>query len=356
MANPNRHAPKMQDDPRWAALAARNAEADGSFVYSVKTTGVYCRPGCPSKPARPENVAFHTSAKEAEAAGFRPCKRCKPDQHSLAEEHAEIVTRLCRYIEAAEHTPTLAELAAQSGWSTYHLHRTFKAVCGLTPKAYAAAQRAKRVRAQLGSSASVTTAIYDAGYNSSGRFYEESNALLGMTPTAYRAGGVEIDIRFATGTCSLGAILVAQSKHGICAILLGDDPAALVQELKSKFPAANLVAGDKTFKQLLSQVISVIEAPGQRLELPLDIRGTTFQRQVWEVLRNIPAGETLSYAEVATRIGSPKSVRAVAQACAANVLAVAIPCHRVVRNDGALAGYRWGVERKRALLDREKDA
>jgi AraC family transcriptional regulator of adaptative response/methylated-DNA-[protein]-cysteine methyltransferase len=356
MVNTSRHAAKIQNDPRWAAVVARNAAKDGSFVYSVKTTGVYCRPGCPSRPARPENIAFHTSAKAAENAGFRPCKRCKPDQRSLAEEHAEVVTILCRYIEATDQTPTLAELAAQCGWSTYHLHRTFKAVCGLTPKAYAAAHRAKRVRDHLGSSATVTHAIYDAGYNSSGRFYEESNAVLGMTPTAYRAGGLEMDIEFATGTCSLGVILVAQSKRGICTILLGDDPAVLVQELKAKFPAANLVSGDKAFQKLISQVVSLIEAPGHRIDLPLDIRGTTFQRQVWEVLRSIPSGETLSYTEVAERLGAPKSVRAVAQACAANVLAVAIPCHRVVRNDGALSGYRWGVDRKRILLDREKDA
>ena len=356
MTNTNTYAAKIQRDPRWSAVLARKAEADMSFVYSVKTTGVYCRPGCPSRLARPENIAFHASPAEAENAGFRPCKRCKPNQQSLAAEHVEVITRLCRLIEAADHVPTLEELAAHCGWSPYHLHRTFKAVCGLTPRAYAAAQRARRVRDELQSSASVTNAIYDAGYNSSGRFYEEANHLLGMTPTAYKAGGVETDIRFATGTCSLGTILVAQSQRGVCAILLGDDPAALVQELNEKFPAANVVESDTTFAQLLGKVVSLLEAPAQGLDLPLDIRGTTFQRRVWEALRNIPAGETLSYAEVAQRIGVPRSVRAVAQACAANVLAVAIPCHRVVRQDGALAGYRWGVERKRTLLEREKDA
>lgn len=355
MPDTTRHAAnKIANDPRWAALVARDAKADGSFVYSVKTTGVYCRPGCPSRLAKPENINFYASPGAAESAGFRPCKRCRPDQRSLAAEHTEIVTRLCRYIEAAEHSPTLAELAAQSGWSTYHLQRTFKAVCGLTPKAYAAAQRARRVCDELGSGASVTDAIYGAGYNSSGRFYEESNQLLGMTPTVYRAGGAETNIRFTTGNCSLGTVLVAQSQRGVCAILLGDEPATLVDELKNKFPLANLVEGDTEFAALVSGIVSLIEHPGERLDLPLDIRGTTFQRRVWKVLQDIPAGSTLSYSEVAERLGAPKSVRAVAQACAANLLAVAIPCHRVVRSDGALSGYRWGVERKRTLLNREK--
>lgn len=343
-------------DPRWTALVTRDPDADGTFVYSVKTTGVYCRPTCPSRLANRENVTFHDSPSDAERAGFRPCKRCKPDRRSLAVEHAETVAGLCRFIEAADHVPTLGELARYSGWSTYHLHRTFKAITGLTPKAYAAAHRAERVRRELTRSDSVTEAIYDAGYNSSSRFYEESDRVIGMTPTSYRSGGENTVIRFAVGKCSLGDILVAQSERGICAILMGDDPDGLVRDLQDRFPRANLIGGDEPFERLVARVVGFIESPGQRLDLPLDIRGTAFQRRVWEALRNIPPGTTLSYTEVARRIGAPKAVRAVARACAANGLAGAIPCHRVVRKDGGLSGYRWGVERKRVLLKRESQA
>ena len=340
-------------DPRWAAVLARDPKADGNFFYSVRTTGVYCRPSCAARTARPENVAFHLTVAEAERAGFRPCKRCKPDQPSLAEQHAARVAELCRLIENAEHVPSLEELANHAGLSPYHLHRVFKAVTGLTPKAYAAGHRAKRVRAELGRSSTVTEAIYDAGYSSNGRFYEESNEVLGMTPTNYRAGGANTAIRFAIGECSLGSILVAASERGVCAILMGDDPGELARNLQDRFPRADLIGGDAEFERLVAKVVGFVEAPRLGLDLPLDVRGTAFQQRVWQALREIPAGETASYAEIAKRIGSPKSVRAVAQACAANTLAVAIPCHRVIRNDGGLSGYRWGVERKRALLDRE---
>lgn len=343
-------------DPRWTAVAGRDAAADGSFVYAVTTTGVYCRPSCPSRPARPEHVTFYDTPIDAEQAGFRPCKRCKPDRPPRAEEQARIVTALCRYIETAEHKPTLEELGRRAGWSSYHLHRVFKAVTGLTPRAYGAAQRAKRLRGELAQGDSVTQAIYDAGYNSSGRFYAESDQLLGMTPSDYRAGGAGMQIRFAVGESSLGAILVAQSPRGVCAIFLGDDPEALVQQLQDQFPKARLLAGEQAFEQLIAKVVGFVESPALGLELPLDIRGTAFQRRVWEVLRLIPPGETLSYREVAERIGSPRAARAVAKACAGNALAVAIPCHRVVRNDGALSGYRWGIERKRTLLEREAEA
>jgi len=340
-------------DRRWAAVVARDPEADGKFFYSVKTTGVYCRPSCAARTARPENVEFHLTAADAERAGFRPCKRCKPDQPPLAEQHAARVAEVCRLIENAEQAPSLEELANHAGLSTYHLHRVFKAVTGLTPKAYAAAHRTKRVRAELDRSSTVTEAIYGAGYSSNGRFYEKSNEVLGMTPTNYRAGGANTEIRFAIGECSLGPILVAASERGVCAILMGDDPDELARDLQDRFPRANLIGGDAEFEQLVSKVVGFVEAPGLGLDLPLDVRGTAFQQRVWQALREIPAGETVSYANIANRIGSPKSVKAVAQACAANVLAVAIPCHRVVRNDGGLSGYRWGVERKRALLDRE---
>ena len=343
-------------DPRWVAVVARDPRADGKFFYSVKTTGVYCRPSCAARTARPENVAFHLTAADAEQAGFRPCKRCKPDQPPLAEQHAAQVAELCRLIENAEQVMSLEELANQAGLSAYHLHRVFKAVTGLTPRAYAAAHRASRVRTELGRSGTVTDAIYGAGYNSNGRFYEESNQVLGMTPTNYRAGGANTEIRFAIGECSLGSILVAASERGVCAILLGDDPDQLARDLQDRFPRAELMGGDAGFEQLVAKVVGFVEAPRLGLDLPLYVRGTAFQQRVWQALRQIPAGETVSYTEVAKRIGSPKSVRAVAQACAANALAVAIPCHRVVRNDGGLSGYRWGVERKRALLGPEAKA
>jgi len=340
-------------DPRWAAVVGRDRQADGKFFYSVKTTGVYCRPSCAARTPRPENVAFHRTATDAERAGFRPCKRCQPDQRSRAEQHAAKVTELCRFIENAERTPTLDELARRAGLSAYHLHRVFKEITGLTPKAYAAAHRARRIRRELARTATVTEAIYGAGYNSQGRFYEEADEVLGMTPTAYRAGGADTEIRFAIGECSLGSILVAQSDRGVCAILMGDDPDRLARDLQDRFPHARLIAGDAAFERLVAKVVAFVEAPGLGLDLPLDVRGTAFQQRVWRALREIPAGATVSYAEIARRIGSPKSVRAVAQACGANALAVAIPCHRIVRSDGALSGYRFGVERKRALLARE---
>lgn len=345
------------NDPRWAAVQAHDPRADGTFFYSVRTTGVYCRPSCAARPARPENVAFHATAAAAERAGFRPCKRCKPDQPSLAEQHAAMITEACRVIEHAESAPTLEQLAAPSGLSPFHFHRIFKAVTGLTPKQYALAHRTRRVRSALDrDDNTVTGAIFDAGYNSNSRFYENANQLLGMTPTSYRAGGLDNDIRFAIGECSLGAILVAQSGRGVCAILIGDDPDQLARDLQDRFPRANMIGGDPDFEQLIARVVGFVEAPGIGLDLPLDVRGTAFQQRVWQALREIPAGVTASYGEIARRIGSPKAVRAVAGACAANMLAVAIPCHRIVRNDGALSGYRWGVERKRALLDREARA
>ena len=346
-------ARETEQDPRWASVCARDPQADGKFYYSVKTTGVYCRPSCAARPARPENVQFHATREEAEKAGFRPCKRCKPDQPSLVEQHASTVAKICRLIEKSETPPNLDELAAHAGLSTYYFHRVFKAVIGLTPKAYAAAHRARRIRSELGRSATVTNAIFDAGYNSNSRFYEKSSQLLGMTPSNYRAGGANTDIRFAIGECSLGSILVAKSDRGVCAILLGDDPEVLVHDLQDKLPKSNLIGGDSEFEQLVAKVVGFIEAPAIGLNLPLDVRGTAFQQRVWQALRKIPAGSTASYTDIARRIGAPKSVRAVAQACAANTLAVAIPCHRVVRNDGGLSGYRWGVERKRALLARE---
>ena len=346
----------VKSDSRWRSIVDREAAADGKFYYSVKTTGVYCRPSCAARLARPENVVFHATRQEAENAGFRPCKRCKPDRPSLVEEHAAKITAICRLIEQSDEPPRLDNLAAEAGMSVFHFHRVFKAVTGLTPNGYAKANMAKRVRTKLGEGSSVTEAIYDAGFNSNSRFYETSNQMLGMTPSEFRAGGSDTDMSFAVGECSLGSILVATSKKGVCAILLGGDPAQLVRDLQDQFPKANLTGNEKRYEALVAKVVGFVEQPGLGLDLPLDIRGTAFQQRVWKALREIPVGGTASYAMIAKKIGLPKSVRAVAQACAANSLAVAIPCHRVVRTNGSLSGYRWGVERKRTLLDREARA
>lgn len=343
----------IASDPRWAAVLARDARSDGRFYYSVRTTGVYCRPSCASRTARPENVAFHDTAADAERAGFRPCRRCRPDAPALPKQHALMVADICRYIAGAERAPTLADLAQRAGMSAYHLHRVFKSVTGLTPRAYAVAHRRERVARSLGRAKTVTDAIHAAGYGSSGRFYAESDAMLGMTPKRFRAGGAGTEIRFAAGQCSLGAILVASSERGICAILLGDDGDALVRDLAARFPRAKRLRADAHFERSLAQVVALVEAPNLGLDLPLDLRGTAFQQRVWQALRAIPAGSTVSYTELAARIGAPRAVRAVAHACASNPIAVAIPCHRVVRSNGDPAGYRWGLERKRALLEKE---
>jgi AraC family transcriptional regulator of adaptative response/methylated-DNA-[protein]-cysteine methyltransferase len=341
---------------RWAAVQARDAAADGVFWYSVNSTGVYCRPSCAARPALRRNVAFHDSREAAEAAGFRPCLRCKPEQPPLAERHALLVAQACRLIDASETEPDLDSLAAAVGMSRFHFHRVFKASTGITPKAYARAQRAARLSQALAAAPSVTEAIYAAGFGSSGRFYADAGQRLGMTATRYRAGGSGMTIRFAIGQCSLGAILVAATPVGICAILLGDDAGQLACDLQQRFPAAELIGADSDFEDTVAKVVGFVEAPRLGWDLPLDVRGTVFQQRVWDALRQIPSGATVSYAELAERIGLASGARAVAGACAANPVAVAIPCHRVVRNDGALSGYRWGVERKRALLARETQA
>lgn len=345
-----------EDDPRWAAVMARKPTADSEFVYAVRTTGVYCRPGSASRLPRPENVVLFDTAAQAEAAGYRPSKRASADQTPLAEQHSALVEQACRQIVEAEQPPSLTQLAAASGMSPWHFHRVFKAVSGVTPKAWINAHRADTVRRQLGKASSITEALYGAGFNSNSRFYEASGKLLGMKPSDYRKGGVNADIHFAVGECFLGSILVAQSQRGVCAILLGDDPDQLVRELQDQFHTAVLIGGDEQFEQLIAQVVGFIEAPGLGLDLPLDLQGTAFQQRVWQALIHIPPGTTASYAEIAQQIGAPRSFRAVAQACGANSLAVAIPCHRVVRTDGGLSGYRWGAERKRQLLEREAGA
>jgi AraC family transcriptional regulator of adaptative response/methylated-DNA-[protein]-cysteine methyltransferase len=341
------------DAARHAAIAKRDVTADGSFVFSVRTTGVYCRPSCPARPAKPENIAFHPDCAAAEAAGFRPCRRCRPNEASQAARHAEAVARACRLIETSETVPSLDALAKAAGLSAYHFHRVFKGATGVTPRAYASADRAGRVEASLRSADTITEALYDAGFNAASRFYETANDRLGMTPSAYRAGGAGVRIRFAVANSALGRILVAATEKGICAILMGETPEALGSDLRERFPEADIVAGDGAFEALVSRVVGFVEAPCHELDLPLDIGGTAFQQRVWAALRAIAPGTTSTYSEIARAIGNPKAVRAVASACASNPIAVAIPCHRVLRRDGAPSGYRWGMKRKQALLARE---
>ncbi len=343
----------MLDDARWGAVLARDAAFDGYFYYSVETTGIYCRPSCAARRPKRIHVRFHHTAEGAQGAGFRPCKRCKPNAPSLAEAHAKMVADACRLIEAAEQAPKLEALARQVGLSPYHFHRIFKSALGVTPKAYAVAHRNKRLRVALAKPQSVTEAIYDAGFNSSGRFYATSSEMLGMTPHQFRSGAPNADIKFAMGKSSLGLVLIAASDKGVCAIFFGDDAEGLASDLRTWFPNARLVAGDHAFEQLTSTVVDFVEDPSIGLDLPLDIRGTAFQHRVWDALRRIPVGSTASYADIARAIGAPKSTRAVARACGSNKIAVAIPCHRVIGSDGSLTGYRGGIARKRALLAKE---
>jgi len=338
------------DQERWQAVIRREKTAAAAFVYSVKTTGVYCRPTCPARLARRENVLFHPTLKEAERAGFRACKRCKPNDPSAHSEHAANVAKACKLIVDSEEPLSLGALAEAIGMSAWHFHRLFKSMTGLTPKAYAAAHRAKRMHQELSCPGTVTSAIYNAGFNSNGRFYAESSKRLGMKPKEFKAGGEGATIRFAVGECSLGSILVAASDLGICSIALGNDANTLVNELQDRFPNAELIGGDKQFERTVARVVGFVEKPWMGLELPLHVQGTAFQQRVWKALCEIPSGTTCTYSEIAQKLGQPNATRAVAGACAANNLAVAIPCHRVVRINGSLSGYRWGVERKEKLL------
>ena len=353
MREPRKARPPARDEERWQAVQRRDPAFDGKFFFAVRTTGIYCRPSCASRPAKRENVSFFLTVAEAEKAGYRACKRCRPDRLGAPDPQVEAIRRACERIEQAEEAPKLAQLAAGAGLSPYHFHRVFKAITGVTPKAYAAGTRARRAADKLRTAETVTEAIYDAGFNSSSRFYESADARLGMTPGAVRRGGAGVHIRFAVGEASLGAVLVAATDKGVCAITLGDDPETLVRELQDRFPNAEFEGGDAEFERMVAEVVGLVEAPAQRLDLPLDIRGTAFQQRVWAALSAIPSGKTATYKEIAQAIGQPSAVRAVAQACAKNPLAVAIPCHRVVRTDGDLSGYRWGVERKRELIARE---
>lgn len=344
-------------DTLWQAVLDRKQDPHSPFFYAVTSTGIYCRPECPSRRPKRKNVAFYASCAQAEADRFRACLRCHPDQQSPQEQTASLISKACRMIEAADEEPRLDELARQSGLSVFHFQRTFKSAMGVTPKAYARAHRMKRVRDLLGSGdGSITTAIYDAGYTSSSRFYEAATQALGMTPKLVKKGGKDVRILFAIGECSLGSVLVASSAKGVCAMLLGDTPETVLDDLQGRFPKADLIGNDPDYETLIAHVIQFLDDPKYGFNLPLDIQGTAFQQRVWEALRDIPVGTTASYSEIAEKIGAPKSFRAVAQACGANNIAVAIPCHRVVRSDGGLSGYRWGVARKSAILDVERKA
>lgn len=353
--------PRADDEMAcWRAVQARDPNADGSFYYAVASTGVFCRPSCAARRPRRENVSFHRTPAEALAAGFRPCKRCKPEAAPAAQRRAQLAAELCRFIddslEREGALPGLQQLAEHAGISPHHLHRAFKAVTGLTPRAYGAAQKARRLRAELEQDASVTSASYRAGFGSSSRLHSASRERLGMTPSRYRKGGLDEQIEFAVGQCSLGALLVAATERGLCAILLGESALELEQDLRQRFARARVRPAGAGFRERLAQVVQLVEQPQLGLSLPLDVRGTAFQERVWQALQAIPAGSTQSYQQVAAALGSPRAVRAVARACAANPLAVAVPCHRVLRSDGALSGYRWGIERKRELLERERHA
>jgi AraC family transcriptional regulator of adaptative response/methylated-DNA-[protein]-cysteine methyltransferase len=347
---------QTNDKARWEAVLRRDRRADGKFLFGVATTGVYCRPSCSARRPRREHVRFFETAADAEKAGFRACRRCHLNDLSLTERQAALIATACRRIETAEEVPGLAALANAAGMSRFHFHRLFKRVTGMTPNAYATAHRSERMRAELGRRKTITEAIYEAGFNANGRFYANSSGMLGMRPKEYRDGGRGAVIRFALGKCSLSSILVAASEKGICAIFLGGDPAALRKDLARRFPKAQLVAGDRAFEDLVAKVIRFVEAPRTGLDLPLDLRGTVFQRRVWKALRDIPIGTISSYSEIAKRIGAPKAVRAVTRAVASNRLAVVIPCHRVLCRDGSISGYRWGVERKISLLKIEQIA
>jgi AraC family transcriptional regulator of adaptative response/methylated-DNA-[protein]-cysteine methyltransferase len=346
------------DAERWDAVQRKDANRDGDFVFAVRSTGVYCRPSCAARQPLRRNVEFFEAPAAARAAGYRACKRCDPDGSSTREKQVQAILAACRLIEQAEERMSLATLARKVGLSAYHFHRLFKDVTGVTPRDYHRARQIARLNDTLKDSPSVTAAIYDAGFNSAGRFYDHADALLGMTASSYRRGGAGEEIRYAVQTCALGLVLVAATGRGVCTIEFGDTVAELTARLHERFPKAQFRPADAEFSAWLQRVLDYLQAPGSpsspQLDLPLDVRGTAFQQQVWKALREIPAGSTSTYTAVAEKIGRPSAVRAVAQAIASNPVAVAVPCHRVLRSDGSLSGYRWGVERKEQLLVHEQ--
>ena len=344
----------LSDDDHWQALVKRDPRACDEFVYGVLTTGVYCRPACASRLPNRENVRFFETSMEAEQAGFRPCKRCRPEKPDWKEAHALAVLKACKRIDEAETPPSLKELAEGACLSSFHFQRVFKKIIGVTPKQYAMERRAGRLREHLRKDSTITGAMYDAGFASSSRFYERATVTLGMKPSTYKNGARDVRIRLAIAPCFLGLVLVAATAQGLCAIDFGDTAEALKENLRRRFPKAVFQDPDSQFTAMIAKVLAFLGNPDHgRLGIPLDVQGTAFQRRVWLALQEIPPGDTVSYTDVASRIGKPKAARAVARACASNPVAVAIPCHRVVRGNGQLGGYRWGLDRKRVLLERE---
>ncbi|MGQ5719552.1 bifunctional DNA-binding transcriptional regulator/O6-methylguanine-DNA methyltransferase Ada [Pseudochrobactrum asaccharolyticum] len=350
------HTQALCDDPRWQAVLERDPEADGQFVYAISTTGIYCRPTCPSRRPKPEHTQIFDQPHQAEKAGYRPCLRCVPQRlETLQQQQSRLVEEACRLIRDNETAPDLSKLAEHAGFSMSHFHKLFKQVTGITPKKYAQSLRLEKLEQELtNNKTSVTEAIYNSGYNESSNFYASRNRLSGMTASAHKKGGTNIVLHYAIAPCSLGKVLVAATSKGISSILLGDDDNALLDDLRKRFPKAEITASGEEFTDMLQSCVAFIEQPQPHFDLPLDIHGTIFQQKIWQILRQIPPGETVSYAELARLAGMPKAARAVAGACAANPVAVVVPCHRVVRNDSGLSGYRWGVERKRTLLNKEK--
>lgn len=344
----------IENDLRWQAVCDRDRAFDGRFFFAVRSTGIYCRPSCPARRPSPANVVFYASGHEAKAAGFRACRKCHPDRPEQWRLNAAVITEICREIEASENIPNLDAIAHKAGFSPYHFHRMFKAAIGLTPRQYAVQYRAGRVRAGLSDGASVTETIHNNGFSSPGRFYKDADKMLGMTPGQFKSGGTSMNISYTIGESSLGKILVATTGRGICAIFIDNDDDGLVSELHRRFPKAVITPAGQNFQETVEKVVAFAESPRSGIELPLDLRGTAFQQRVWSALCDIPPGKTMTYGEIAKKIGAPDAVRAVGTACGANHVSLVVPCHRVIGKDGKLTGYRWGVERKKALLERER--
>ncbi len=338
----------------WHAVLRRDRRFQHLFVYGVRSTGVYCRPTCASRRPRREQVSFFPGPEAAERAGFRACRRCRPHEDTLRDPQVSLVQRVCRYIDShLEEALNLTVLGRQTGVSPFHLQRTFKRVLGASPLQYARVRRLLNLKSRLRSGDDVTSAMYAAGYGSSSRLYEHAAGQLGMTPGAYRSGGAGAEIRYSITNSSLGRVLVAATARGVCAVRFGESAVELAAELQREFPLASVQENDSAMRETVQRVLDCINGVEPHPEIALDIRGTAFQAKVWEALRRIPRGETRSYAEIARSMKHPKAVRAVARAIASNPAAVVVPCHRVVRSDGALGGYRWGVERKQQLLAAE---
>ena len=346
---------KSAEDLYWQAVVAKDARLDGQFVFAVSSTGIYCRPSCPSRRPHRERVSFFSLPEAAERAGFRACKRCQPQQVRVVDPQVEMVQTVCRYLEANQASDVrLAELAKQAGVSSFHLQRTFKSIMGVSPREYAAAQKFGNFKAKLREGETVTNALYEVGLNSSRRLYEHAAAELGMTPGTYGRGGAGATISYTTANSSFGRVLVAMTEHGVCAVKLADTDGEMEKELRQEFPAAKIERADSIVRGRVDEILRLLANQLPHSDLPLDIRGTAFQRQVWEKLRSIPYGQTVSYGDVARSLGKPGAVRAVGRACGANPVALVIPCHRVVREDSTLGGYRWGLERKKKILAHER--